>query len=499
MIARHRPDVLFLMTDQHRWDAIGAVQPLVQTPNLDRLCAMGVRFSQAVCQVPICVPSRYSVMTGLYGSQSGVRFNRQIVMRDEDLPAPTLPQRFADLGYQTAGFGKTHWYEAGFGIDRPSRRGFAHRAVINEGLAHIAEDGAACMEEEYGLPVPSFAESRDAGPGGEGVAGYLGRTSAHAGDHHREGWFTRKAVEFLDRDRDPSRPMLLYLSLDYPHAPLYVPPGYEERYRVADIPDRIVAEAGERLEEHWIQPHYLPVRQRWHALDREARRRTTLRYFALCSYVDSLFGQVLDRLERAGTLDSTVIAWTSDHGDMLGDRNHRFGKYCLYEGSIRVPLLLAGACVPQHLRGTVDDRPAELVDLLPTLLAAVEAPVPAGLPGLNLLGDVRRSGSFAEFHGGGYEDHQAGPMWMWRTPEWKLILAQPDPSAARVPGPPRGELYHLTQDPVELRNRWDDPACAGVREELTRALLAHIMSVSSRFPRQTTDVPLALRPQNVLS
>ncbi|MDQ3362824.1 MAG: sulfatase-like hydrolase/transferase, partial [Actinomycetota bacterium] len=108
--AARGPNILFLMTDQHRFDALGSVNPVVRTPNLDRLASRGVRFTQAVCNAPMCVPSRYSMMTGLYPSQVGVRHNTQMIPTDEDLPAPVLAQRLLDSGYQTAGFGKTHWY-----------------------------------------------------------------------------------------------------------------------------------------------------------------------------------------------------------------------------------------------------------------------------------------------------------------------------------------------------------------------------------------------------
>ena len=104
------PNIIFLMTDQQRWDALGCVDSVVQTPNLDRLADAGIRFNQAVCNNPMCVPSRYSMMTGLYSSQSGLRHNTQMCPTDADLPIPVLPELLHDLGYQTAGFGKTHWY-----------------------------------------------------------------------------------------------------------------------------------------------------------------------------------------------------------------------------------------------------------------------------------------------------------------------------------------------------------------------------------------------------
>jgi hypothetical protein len=122
------------MADQYRWDALGGVNRLVKTPNLDSLAARGVRFGRATVNAPMCLPSRYSMMTGLYPSQVGVRHNAQMCPTDADLPAPVLAQRLRDAGYQTAGFGKTHWYlgeESSPSIPvETSTRGFEVRAVL---------------------------------------------------------------------------------------------------------------------------------------------------------------------------------------------------------------------------------------------------------------------------------------------------------------------------------------------------------------------------------
>jgi len=103
-------NILFLMTDQHRWNCLGIHNPIVKTPNLDQLARRGVLFSNAICNNPMCVPSRYSMMTGLYSSQTGVRHNTQMCPAEDDMVIPTLVERLRELGYQTAGFGKMHWY-----------------------------------------------------------------------------------------------------------------------------------------------------------------------------------------------------------------------------------------------------------------------------------------------------------------------------------------------------------------------------------------------------
>jgi arylsulfatase len=481
MPAAKRPNILFLMTDQQRHDALGSVNPVYRTPALDRLAARGVRFSQAVCNVPLCVPSRYSMMTGLYGFQCGVKHNTQMIPRDAEMPAPTVAERLRAAGYQTAGFGKTHWY-IGSGIMpgvpvEGSRRGFEVRTL--RGSKEPANDevgGLYMADDRPDWHGPVAKEQAAGGPGGESVPGYVGATSRVAPEQHAETWLTAKALEFLDRGRDPSRPFFLYLSLDYPHVPLFVPPGFEELYDLADFPDNPPPEpmpgghmAGHRFETIWPQ------------MSPEQRRRSRLRYAALCSYADSLFDLVIKKLEELGELDNTFVLFTSDHGDMMGDRG-RVSKYCLYEGSVRVPLIVAGPGVGRH--GAADERPAELVDVVPTLLAAAGAEVPETLPGLSLLSDETRPGSFAEMHGRGYEEYQRAPAVMCRTAEWKLILHLPGRLGEARPAADRisGELYRLTDDPLELRNLYAEGACAQVRERLTAQALMGMMCAAGRFP-----------------
>ena len=476
-----RPNILFLQTDQQRHDALGAADPVYRTPALDRLAARGVRFSQAVCNVPMCVPSRYSMMTGLYGFQCGVKHNAQMIARDAELPVPTLARRLAGAGYQAAGFGKTHWY-IGERImpEVPiegSCRGFEVRALRGSGEPKNCEPGSLYMATDRPDDARRVAEEHaKGGPGGESVPGYVGGTSVVASEGHAESWLTEQAIGFLDGGRDRSRPFFMYLSLDYPHVPLFVPPGFEELYDLGQFPDNPPPEPAPgghascaRLGEIWPQ------------LSGDERRRARLRYAALCSYVDSCFGRVLDRLEALGELGNTFVLFTSDHGDMLGDRG-RVSKYCLYEGSVRVPLVVAGPGVDRG--GMVDGRPAELVDVVPTLLDAAGVEVPEELPGLSLLSDVVRPGSFAEMHGRGYEEYQRAPAVMYRTGEWKLILHLPGRLGEARPeaGSISGELYRLADDPLELRNLYADAACAQVRERLTAQALMHVMCSVGRFP-----------------
>ncbi len=484
-----RPNILFLMTDQHRHDAIGCADPVVKTPNLDALAARGIRFTQAACQVPMCVASRYSMMTGLYGSQSGLKHNTQIVPRDELLPLPVLAQRLHAAGYQTAGFGKTHWWEDQTGVPwEPSTRGFEIRACAGRPGHMYYEPGMEVWEDDPAMAraVGLMEEERRAhGRGGSSISGYIGQTSRLSADEHHEGWFTRKAIEFLEGGRDRSRPFFCYLSFNYPHCSHNVPPGYEALYDIREIEERPLPpwDTDCPHDEH-VAPDNRTAG--WKALDPESRKRAVLRYYALCSYVDDCFGKAIETLRRTGELENTLIVWCADHGDMLANRGHRFAKFCLYEDSIRVPLIIAGAGIPAGKQGTIDDRPAELVDILPTLLEAAGEATPPELPGGDLLGPPCRLGTFTEMHGKGYEPVQTAPAYAWRSNGWKLILWLDGsvPGAFLRTDQVKGNLFHLAEDPHEWHDLYGDPAHLVRREEMTRQLLMHLAVSLAKFPFQ---------------
>ncbi len=485
------PNIVFFMTDQQRHDALGCANPVVKTPNLDRLAARGIRYDQAVCNVPMCVPSRYSMMLGLYGSQCGVRHNTQFIPRDSELPHAPLPERLRLAGYQTAGFGKTHWWPGAVWPElelEPSARGFEVRAIARSEKYGEWEPGCLLMGDDNPEGYEKLEkETEPFGGGQENHLGYIGCTSQVDVKDHWEGWLTDQALKFLDEGRDPERPLFLYLSFDAPHAGYNVPKKYEDMYDLADIPDRQIPEWDQRppSHSHSVDGHKEKL---WREMSGEERRRTTLRYYAKCSFVDDMFGRVVDRLDAMGELDNTMFVFLADHGEMLGDRRHDFSKYCLYEGSVRVPLILAGPLVPEEKRGTVDSRYAELVDVLPTFLDMAGQPIPPELAGGSLLQAPCRLGGFAEMHGSGYEQHQVAPAYMWRTREWKLILKVNGSIADAVLriDEPIGELYNLETDPQEWRNLYDAPEHLAVRERLTRELLLHLACAWAKAPHHPT-------------
>lgn len=491
---RKRPHILFLLTDQQRWDALGLVNPAIRTPTLDHLVRNGIHFREAVCQAPMCVPSRYSMMTGLYPHHVGVCNNAQSIQDARSFPVPTVAEHLRTAGYHTIHSGKAHWFQRADEVNGvpPSFStdfGFDRRFVGKHANATEAERGAVAWAQDDPDAFSCFREldARGSAPflvGGEGPVGYAGGPYPLPPERMRESWFTSSAIHALE-EAPTDQPWFLHLSLDAPHAPLFAPQAFIDLYDVDSLPDTPLPPPGWPLDQHAAMPgNAAAAAEVWQALSSRERRRHTLHYYAFCSYMDAEVGRLLEAIERRGDLEDTFIIFASDHGESLGDR-YRFSKYSFYESSVRVPLFVSGAAIPSEAAGRVDTRPAELVDILPTLLAVAGSPVPSYLCGENLLAPGGRTGAFCEYHGIGCEGKAVSPAYMWRTQDWKLITA-----ALTVPDNPEneaGELYNLRDDPHEWRNLYADPAHAAMRENLRKDLHAAVKAADTRWARLSPE------------
>ncbi len=459
----NRPNVIFIMDDQHRWDALGKVNPQVLTPTLDSLAENGVYYSQAVCQAPMCVPSRNSIMFGLYPNQTGV-FRNSGGIPDSLMPAKTMAQYFLEAGYETAGFGKTHW-----GKYRTSTRGFETRYV-----SEIEEEGAISMASiDPEAKARYDTEIGPMGAGEENNLGYLGFTSKLPEEDHRDGWVTKKAIEYIDK-REDERPLFFYLSYMKPHAGHNVPEGYEELYDVENIEyaeqppwkeDRSVHAKGVNRRE--LYEHY------WKNATEEQWKLMTMRYYANVTWIDHMMGRTLHALRKKGLLDNAIVVYTSDHGEMLGEQYYRFNKYNLYDGSVRVPMILTGSALSKKIEiNTVNDIPVENVDIMPTLLEMTGIDPGIELPGQNLLGTKKRNGTFSALH-----ERDGEAAFMWRNKDYKLILVFKRKQSVKEYNQNEliaGEFYDLTNDPNEWHNLYGKKELRDKQQQFTVNLLEHL-------------------------
>ena len=461
-----RPNIIFLMDDQHRWNALGVENPAVITPNLDKLAQEGIRFTQAVCQAPMCIASRNSMMFGLYANQTGVLRNGKGIP-DDKLPIKPLAQLFQDAGYETAGFGKTHW-----GV-RCSTRGFETRYA-----AEVFEEGAVMMKDlDPDKKQRYLDETIGYGPGEEDPSGYIGETSALPEGDHRDGWVTEKCLDYI-KGRQDERPLFLYLSFLKPHAGHNVPVGFEDSY---NLDETKYAEQPPWKKDN--SPHAEGVNRRelyegfWKDATEDQWKEMTMRYYANCTWIDDMFGRTMQALEEKGLLENSIIIYVTDHGEMLGERYYRFNKYCLYDASVRVPIIISGSALPKEWKGKEDARPAELTDVYPTLLKAAGIEVPELAAGINLLDkNETRAASFCALHERGDE-----ASFMVRTENHKLILCfsrKQDASRYVKSDIVGGEFYDLKKDPKEWNNLFDEKDIEQTKNEMTKRMMSKLNTMS---------------------
>jgi arylsulfatase len=362
------PNVVLIMTDQQRWDTLGCYgNAVVETSNLDHLAAQGTVFTAAYSTTPSCVPARASLMTGLTQWNTGILGMGEGQPRCANL-VDTLPAVLARAGYHTQAVGKLHF------TPQRSLQGF-HHAVLDES-ARVEDPG---FESDYAR----WFDRHRTGEYGRYDHG-IDRNSWvsrpwHAPEFlHPTNWTVNESIDFLDR-RDPTRPFFLMTSFARPHSP-YDPPGfYYDLYANKSVPGPVV---GSWADVHDVLRDALDPNAWRGRRSPEQVRRARASYYGLVHHIDHQIGRLLRYLREHGLYDNTLVVFTSDHGDMLGD-HHLWRKTYAYEGSAHIPLVVK---LPDthHRRGHVD-RPATLYDVMPTVLDAVGVPATRSLDGGSLL------------------------------------------------------------------------------------------------------------------
>jgi arylsulfatase A-like enzyme len=402
-----RPNILVVVTDDQRRDALGAAgNPVIRTPTLDRMAREGVRFENAFATTPICAASRASILTGLYERTHGYTFTRPPLARA--LVRASYPALLRRSGYRTGFVGK---------------------------LGVAVEEGAEAEMFDDFRPssLPYFQQ--------------IGGETKYLTDLHAE-----QAIEFI-RSTPPGRPFCLSLSFWAPHAE---DDRKEQYFWPADL-DGLYADdfiaPPPTSEPAFFEslPDFLRRtmnRERWHwRFDTPAKYQQMVKgYYRTITAADRAVARVLDELRRRGEESRTVVLFTSDNGAFLGDRGYA-DKWTMHEPSIRVPFVVVDPRAPAEARGRVRDEMVLNVDILPTVLELAGLPAPEGLPGASLVPLVAgrsvpwRDEVFTEH----LWDHPAIPRTeAVRTARFKYI---------RYPQHPEfEELYDLEDDPRETKN-----------------------------------------------
>jgi arylsulfatase len=458
-----RPNVLLVTVDQWPGALLGcAGHPVLQTPTLDQLARNGVRYTRAYSESPICIPARRTLLTGTDTRTHGDRVFDTVKPWPHHLTS--LPQAFREAGYQAYAVGKLHVYPP------RDRIGFDDVLLAEEGRPHLGTiDDYDLFLADRGYPGQQFA-------GGMNNNNYLHRSWHLPEGCHVTNWTTQTMCRTIKR-RDPTRPGFWYLSYTPPHPPLTPLAEYVAYYRQFVPPAALCAP--------WCaDPEALPYtlkmgRNFWPVLPEDVLREVRRAFYALCTHIDHQLRVVLGTLREEGLLDNTIILFTADHGDMLGD----FGLYAkrvFYEGSARVPLILMGPTYGARApSGVVDDRLVGLADIMPTLLDLAGLPIPPAVTGLSALGAQRRE----LLYGDCLENH--GATRMLHDGRHKLIWY---PAGNRV------QLFDLVADPSEVRDVADDSAYAEVRGHLTVRLRDHLWGHDLAAGWATADTLVGYEP-----
>ncbi|MEZ4622772.1 MAG: sulfatase-like hydrolase/transferase [Caldilineaceae bacterium] len=461
MTQQTRPNILWICTDQQRFDTLGCYgNQFVQTPHIDRLAQEGIRFSHAFCQSPICTPSRASFLTGRYPRTTRCRANGQMIPADEVLVTKLLH----DAGYTCGLAGKLHLAPC-----HPS---------VNHGTEPRIDDGYDIFHWSH-HPQPDWTvNAYQHWLQQQGVAyhtePYRNSTQVKAGmpaAHHQTTWCAEMAINFMEAHEGRNQPWLFSVNIFDPHHAFDPPVDYLERYleRLESIPLPNYVPGELDNKPHYQQvdhegAYYNKTLHPFTGMSDEDHRMVTAAYWAMVDLIDVQVGRMLDALERTGQLENTLVIFMSDHGEMLGDHGLYLKGPYFYEPLIRVPLIMRLPGVIDE--GRTSDALIELMDIAPTFLDAAGLERAPGMQGKSLWPLLTDATVPDHHHDDIYCEYYNAMPWhrdptaqatMIRTQTYKLVV---------VHSRNEGELYDLGADPCETYNLWDDPAQQGIKSDL---------------------------------
>jgi arylsulfatase A-like enzyme len=474
-----RPNLLFIFTDEQRADTMAAYgNPIIQTPNLNKLATESTVFERTYVTQPVCTPSRSSILTGLWPHTNGCTRNNLIL--NEDMPC--LPEMLVQGHYETGYIGKWH-----LGDELFHQHGFDEWVSIedmyNEHFSPRRDRGVRSSYHHY-LQDQGFTP---------GKGDRFGRSEAAAlpEQYGKPTFVGHETSRFIREHRDD--PFCLYVNFLEPHMPFTGPRDGQYTPESITLPANFNAVPTEHqpIRARLNQRKHQEQGQAGHPLENESDWRALVaRYWGLCSLVDTYVGMILRTLEECGLADNTIVVFTSDHGDMMSS-HQMVAKTVMFEEAQRVPLLVR---MPGQKTQQRVSRPVSQVDLVPTLMDLMDQPMPEHLEGESLAplingGDAPERDVFVEWNRPNRGATAELPPWSdeYGTPEEvrtaldeqvRCIIA-PDGMKFNWSTCGLHELYDINSDPGETTNLMFEPD----HENTARELAGRI----SRWQESTND------------
>lgn len=456
-------NLLFITSDHQRADSIGLMQAGREvTPQLNALAAQGTRFTSAYSACPLCVPARAALATGLRPAKNGVTWNDWTGSHAQE--CTTMHERLAAAGYTLGHTGMDH---VRLGKRLRERADFAVWLDEEDHERHLKAQGCDLSELEASGPFRKKVREQ---VGDELLVNDY--STAYAGawpfaqDDFRDEFFVKRAEQAMGEFAQDTNPFALFVNLWAPHPPLYVPTELKELFPPDQI--ELPRNVGEIAKGEPANRRAGVAAQLAENVTEAEWRSAWSAHLALTYLVDTLVGRLLASLEQHGLADDTLVVFTSDHGDHLGQHS-MYQKMELYDQASRVPLIMSG---PEIVPGQTIQTPVSHVDLVPTVLDLSGLDLPRNLDGRSLAKTLRGEEALAE-----------GPV-------FSQFTGNNGPSVARYAIVFQGhklihdssgdhELYDLVHDPLEMTNCIHDTAYAAVVADLTRMLSARLAETNA--------------------
>lgn len=467
-----RPNILLLCTDQQRFDALGTYgNPFIDTPHLDALAAEGVVFENCYVQSPVCGPSRASLMTGRYVPSHGLYAN------GVDLPAHqrVFTRDLAEAGYDCGLVGKLHLGACADGRSEPR---------TDDGLrvfrwAHDPYPGSSENAYHRWLRARHPRQYEKALRGGGSGFDAIPTTA------HYSRWIGQETIDFLRTDRVADAPFFFAANFFDPHHGFGAPQEYLDRYQLDDIPPPVTTpaelDAKPPIQAEASKRSYAGAARGYAEYSDAELAEVRRAYFAMVSLVDDEVGRILAALEETGLDQNTIVVFTSDHGEMLGDHQLMLKGPFMYDCAVKVPLIVRwpGVAQPASRRSEL----VQWVDLAPTFLETAGVPIPHAMQGRSLVPLISgtdsswRDWALCHYRNSGNPYPDPVHVTMLRHGRHKLVVHHGAPASGRDR---TGELYDLEDDPLELKNLWDAPSYREHRMALQETLIDVSVAVEDR-------------------